>query len=430
MRIQKTKKFLSTIFERVLLFAVLIGFAYSCGDSGEPTETTQPVDVVAADASIIDPASEQQIIRGFGAATAFRLNLPLSNSDHDMLFGNNQGQIGLSILRIKVVTDDNPTERAIELEHAKGARARGAIVMASPWSPPVRMKTNNSLIGGSLKTSSFAEYATYLNDFSKYMKANNAELYAISMQNEPDIQVTYESCDWTKESILNFLKNNAATISDTRLIAPESFNFNHSWSDPFLNDPAAAANVDIVGGHIYGSGLADYPLARSKGKEVWMTEHYSSQETTLDAAIGTAKEIHECLATANFNTYIWWYAKRFYGPLGEDGVVTKRGHVMSNFSKFVRPGYIRIGATKNPKSNIFVSAYKGNGKTVIVAINTGNARANQQFAIKNTNLASMTPYTTSETLDLAKQPDVIVKKPNGTFSFSLPAKSVVTFVSN
>lgn len=429
MKIQKTKSRLSIRIKKIFVIAASIGFAISCGSDSTDAPPTQ-VDVIAADASIIDPASEQQIIRGFGAATVFRLNFPLSNSDQDLLFGNNEGQVGLSILRIRVVPDDNPAERAIELEHAKAAKARGAIVMASPWSPPVRMKTNNSLIGGFLKTSSYAEYATYLNDFSKYMKANNAELYAISMQNEPDIVVTYESCDWTRPQVLDFVKNHGAAISDTKLIAPESFNFNQTWSDPFLNDDAAAANVDIVGGHIYGSGLADYPLARSKGKEVWMTEHYSSQETTWDAALGTAKEIHECMATANYSAYIWWYAKRFYGPLGEEGTITKRGYAMSNFSKFVRPGYKRIGATKAPKSNIFVSAYKGDGKTVIVALNTGNTRLNQQFAIKNTTAATVSPYISSETLDLVKQPNVTVKQSNGTFSFSMPAKSVVTFVTN
>lgn len=430
MKLSEKKSRLSINIKKIVLVVASMGLAISCGGSDDPPAAPAPIDIIAADASTIDPASEQQIIRGFGAATVFRLKEgALNTSDQDLLFGNNQGQIGLSILRIRVVSDDNPTERAAELEHAKGAKARGAIVMASPWSPPIRMKTNNSLIGGFLKESSYAEYATYLNDFSKYMKANNAELYAISMQNEPDIVVDYESCDWTRPQILDFVKNHGATISDTKLIAPESYNFNHSWSDPFLNDAAAAANVDIVGGHIYGSGLADYPLARSKGKEVWMTEHLNLQ-TTWDDVLGTAKEMHECLATANFNAYIWWYAKRYYGPLGEDGVVTKRGYVMSNFAKFIRPGYVRIGATKAPKSNIFVSAYKGGGKTVIVALNTGTTRLNQQFAIKNTTATTMTPYVTSETLNLAVQPNVTVNKSNGTFSFSMPAKSVVTFVTN
>ena len=429
MNLQKTKNSFSTRIGKIVFALTTIGFAISCSSSSEDPAPTPPVDVIAADASIIDFSSEQQTIRGFGAATAFRLETPLNNSDMDLLFGNNQGQIGLSILRIRVASDDVPTERAVELNHALAAKARGAIIVASPWSPPVRMKTNNNLVAGSLKTSSYAEYATYLNDFSKYMRANNAPLYAISMQNEPDIVVTYESCDWTPTQITEFLKNNGAAISDTKLIAAESFNFNKNTSNPFLNDAAAAANVSIVGGHIYGSGLEDYPLAKSKGKEVWMTEHLEL-ETTWDAVLGTAKEIHECLATANFNAYIWWYAKRYYGPVGDDGVVTKRGYVMSNYAKFIRPGYVRVGATKNPKSTVFVSAYKGDGKTIIVVVNTGNDITNQQFAFKNTTVTSVTPYVTSETVNLVKQAVVNVNASIGAFSYSLPAKSVTTFVSN
>jgi glucuronoarabinoxylan endo-1,4-beta-xylanase len=196
-----------------------------------------------------------------------------------------------------------------------------------------------------------------------------------------------------------------------------------------LNDDMASSNVDIVGGHIYGSGLTDYPLARSKGKEVWMTEHLDT-EITWDAVFATGKEIHDCMTIGNFNAYIWWYAKRFYGPLGEDGVITKRGYVMSNYSKFIRPNFVRVDATANPKTNIYVSAFNGNGKTVIVAINTGTSNVNQQFAIKGTTVTSITPYVTSESEDLVTKAPIDLNPDIDAFKFTLPPKSITTFVSN
>lgn len=90
------------------------------------------------------------------------------------------------------------------VDHAVGVKSTKSSIFALPWSPSARLNANNNLIGGSLKPSSYAEYATYLNDFSKYMRANNASLYAISIQNEPDIVVTYESCDWTPIQITDF----------------------------------------------------------------------------------------------------------------------------------------------------------------------------------------------------------------------------------
>ena len=382
----------------------------------------------AAVTAQIDGSVTQQTIRGFGGATVFQppgLPASLAPSELDTLFGNGPGQIGLTILRIRAASDD--AWRAVELAHAKGAIARGAIVMATPWSPPAAMKSNNSLIAGSLNASAYADYAKYLNDFALYMAANGAPLYAISVQNEPDISVTYESCDWTPAQMLAFCRTNAGAITATKLMAPESFQFRRVMSDPLLNDAAAAENLEIIGGHVYGWGLFAYPLAVTKGKELWMTEHYDNQATDTTGAIATGKEIHDCLANANFSAYIWWYLRRFYGPLGEDGLVTKRGYVMAQFAKFIRPGYVRVNATAAPATGIFVSAYKRE-KLVIVAINQGATDATQTFAIANANVATVTSWTTSNTLNLAAQPAIVVT--GGTFTASLPAGSVTTFVGD
>ena len=378
----------------------------------------------------IDAAATQQLIRGFGGATVFQppgLAASLTPAELDTLFGNGPNQIGLTLLRIRVAADDN--WRAVELGHARGAMARGANVIATPWSPPAAMKTNNNLIGGSLNASAYADYAKYLNDFATYMAANGAPLYAVSVQNEPDISVPYESCDWTPAQMLAFCRNNAGAITATKVIAPESFQFRRVMSDPLLNDDTAAANLDIIGGHIYGAGLASYPLAASKGKEVWMTEHYDNQATDWAGALATSKEIHDCLATANFSAYIWWYARRFYGPLGEDGLVTKRGWVMAQFSKFIRPGFVRVTATNNPTSGVFVSAFKRD-KFVIVAVNQGNAAVAQVFSVANLN-ATLNPvnaWVTTATDDLAPQPAIAVT--GGSFTATLPASSVTTFVGD
>ncbi len=374
------------------------------------------------DTAVINASSTDQVIRGFGGATVFYPTTPLAGGDLDSLFGNGPGQIGLNLMRIRVASDD--AWRAVELSNAQGAIARNANVIATPWSPPASMKDNNNIIGGDLISSSYGAYASYLNDFANYMAANGAPLYAISIQNEPDISVTYESCDWTADQLHTFCVNNAGAITATKVIMPESFQYNHAMSDPTLNDPAAAANISIIGGHIYGGGLAPYPLAVAQGKEVWMTEH---EVTTTDwpDVLATGKEMHDCLATANFNTYIWWYLKRYYGPLGEDGTVTQRGYVMAQFSKFVRPGYVRVDATANPSANIYVSAYTGQ-KLVIVAINMGSADVSQAFSISSATVSSVSPWVTSNTLNLAPQPAIPVA--GGSFTATLPASSVTTFV--
>ena len=372
----------------------------------------------------IDATATQQIIRGFGGATVFLPTTPLTDGDLDTLFGNGPGQIGLTLLRIRVASDT--AWRTLELSNAIGARARGANVIATPWSPPAAMKSNNSLIGGALNAPAYADYATYLNDFATYMAANGAPLYAISIQNEPDIDATYESCVWTPVQMLAFCRNNAGAITTTKVITPESFQFRQVMSDSTLDDETAAANIDFIGGHIYGGGLAPYPLAVAKGKEVWMTEHLDLS-TDWAGALATAKEIHDCLATANFSAYFWWYLRRFYGPLGEDSLVTKRGYVMAQFSKFIRPGFVRVNATANPATGLYVSAFKRE-KLVIVAINQGTAATTQAFSISNGALNTATPWLTSSTASLEAQPVIPVS--GGAFTAMLPAESVTTFVGD
>lgn len=373
----------------------------------------------------IDATATRQTIRGFGGATVFVPTTPLSSVALDKLFGTGPGDIGLTLLRIRLASDD--AWRQIELANALGAEARGARVMATPWSPPAAMKSNDSLIGGMLNPSSYADYATYLNNFATFMARNGAPLYAISVQNEPDYPVTYESCNWTADQMLTFCRDNAGAITATRVIVPESFQFQHAMSDPVLNDPTAASHVDIIGGHIYGAGLAPYPLAVSQGKDVWMTEHLDLS-TDWAGALATAKEIHDCLATANFNAYFWWYLRRYYGPLGEDDNVTKRGWVMAQFAKFIRPGFDRVDATENPATGVSVSAYVHDQFVVIVAINQNATDVTQTFALANATAPSFTPWVTSATASLAAQAPVAVT--NGTFSATLPAESVTTFVSN
>jgi glucuronoarabinoxylan endo-1,4-beta-xylanase len=327
------------------------------------------------------------------------------------------------VLRIRIAPDNNWND---ELQNAKKAIARGAIVMATPWTPPASMKDNNNVVGGKLQASQFGNYASYLQGFADFMSSNGAGLYAISVQNEPDIQVTYESCDWTASDMLTFARNNASAIT-TRVIMCESFHFDKSYTDPILNDAQARGNVDIIGGHIYGGGLADYPLARSNGKEVWMTEHLNT-DTSITGIIQTAKEMVDCMAIGNYNAYIWWFLKRFYGPIDDNGNRTKRGCVMSQFARWIRPGYVRVGATYNPSTNVFVCAFKSGSAVRIVAVNTGTSTVSQPFSITGgTAPSTFQRYRTSSSEDLATLGTISTT--GGSFTASLPGQSITSFVS-
>jgi glucuronoarabinoxylan endo-1,4-beta-xylanase len=307
------------------------------------------------------------------------------------------------------------------------AKSRGAIIMATPWSPPPEMKTNNDTVSGSLKTTEYANYKNHLVNFVNYARANGSELHGISMQNEPDYEVTYVSCDWTPEELRNFVRDQMSVFGSTKVIAAESFNFKKSYTDPILNDATAVNNLDIVGGHAYGATIAYDDLAKSKGKEVWMTE-YLIDDQTLAGVLKTAKSIHDCLHTGQHNAYLHWYLKRVYGPLDANGNRSKRGCVFAQWARAVEPGYVRVDSTGNPSSGIYVTAFKGSGKYVIVAVNNSTTGISQQFSLSGATVGSMSRWRTSSNEDLATI--AAIDASSGSFWSWLPAQSVTTFMTN
>jgi hypothetical protein len=114
--------------------------------------------------------------------------------------------------------------------------------------------------------------------------------------------------------------------------------------------------------------------------------------------------------------------------LDTSAAVTKRLFTFGQYSRFVRPNFYRIDATSSQPSAL-VSAYKDSVSTAfaIVVVNT-NAATNviQTFNLANFTAASVTPWITSASLSLAPQTPVNVT--NSSFTYDVPAMSVVTFV--
>ena len=405
-------------------------------------DTTINFTVSSVPVAIVYPDSLKQYIRGFGAANILNWRPDMTDAEIEKAFGTGDGQIGFSMLRLRLPSEETTASFQTQVATAKKAYDRGVLIFASPWSPPARMKSNNDIIGGYLLESYYQDYADHLNSFIDYMADNGVDLYAVSVQNEPDIQVNYESCDWSPEQMRKFMAENAATIK-TRVIAPESYQFRREMSDPILNDSAACANLDIVGGHIYGGGLGSYPLAEQKGKEIWMTEHLTGEKSHSNDwtwAFDVAKEMHSCM-DAGFSAYVWWYIVRYYGPIsdgekessggGQKGEVTKKGYVMSQYSRFVRPGYHRIKCNSTPQKSVLATAYKdsASSKIVLVVLNISTTSTLQQtFTIPNGKVTSFTPFTTTSTKNC--QPAGKISALNNRITVTLEPSSITTFVSD
>jgi len=207
-------------------------------------------------------------------------------------------------------------------------------------------------------------------------------------------------------------------------MAPEPFNMDANYINTFLSNSTAKAKTAYVCGHIYGKT----PYSFSPGKEIWMTEYSTN---TNDAnnwpdSIGVAKSIHDCM-NVGYNMYVWWYIRRSYGLLDENGAITKRGYAMAQFARFVRPGYTKITCTPNPTNGVYVTAYKnGTTRIVVVVVNLNNAVTNQQFTITGATISQFNRYVTSSSQNLAEDSFTVS---GGSFNINLAASSVTTLVS-
>lgn len=396
-----------------------------------------------------------QTIDGFGAMqdrgwTGYNL----LQADYNTAFGTGPGQIGLTILRIRI--NENQSAWGNDLVDAKAAAARGVKVFATAWAPPSGMRTpytftrsGTTYTSYKLSTGSYQAYADHLNAFAKHMKDNGAPLYALGFQNEPDW------CDeWTCGStteMYNYAKNYGAKLraNGNKVISAESFSFNKGYYDAILNDAAALSSVDILGTHFYATSKSssdatfDYTLFKQKGGKTpfWMTEVYTADVNNQGSnawplCLDVGYEMHRAMALSNMSAYVWWYIKRNYGPLwisannttaaASAGQVSKVGAIMGQYSKYVRPGALRVDATRKVQTDVYTSAFKKNDSVVLVSVNMATSAKSVSFSIPGLMSAKGAKITTSGTKNMAEDGSVSVS--GGNFTVTLDAQSVTTLV--
>lgn len=131
--------------------------------------------------------------------------------------------------------------------------------------------------------------------------------------------------------------------------------------------------------------------------------------------------------TANFNAYVWWYIRRAHGLLTEDGLVSKRGYIMSQYARFVRPGHLRVAATDPQANSVRATAYEnGPGRVVVVAVNPSTAPQTVTLDLFGACVTTFDRFTTSETKNASQDGAFTLQSNRATVT--LDAQSVTTFV--
>lgn len=167
------------------------------------------------------------------------------------------------------------------------------------------------------------------------------------------------------------------------------------------------------------------------------------RDLSMKTALFFARLIHQDLVVSNASAWHWWlgisYADFKDGLIyvfpnknKSDGTFTDSKLLWSlgNYSRFVRPGAVRVdvsGENKNNPNGLMVSAFlNANDKQlVVVAVNYGNSDEKMKFDIPGLKIEKAIPYRTSDLPGENLAPGRPLEKSLETM---VPSRSIVTYV--
>lgn len=301
-------------------------------------------------------------------------------------------------------------------------------IMATPWTAPAWMKSNDSLQQGSLNASAFQVYAQYFVDFLKAYQAQGIPIFAVTPQNEPENDNVMPTMPISASDETNFIANDLGPAFAQNGITTQILGYDHNWDDTsypttILNNSTAASYTSGIAWHCYAGSASAMSSFESSfpNKAIYETEcsggtwegsnwpngFQNTMELGINSARNWAKTVvrwnmaldpngNPNLGTANSCTTC-------------RGVVTidqSNGNVTYNsdyyglgqFSKFVQPGAYRVNSNSFGSGNIEDVAFQNpDGSNVLVVYNGGSSNTFQ------------------------------VEWNNEAFSYTLPAGAAVTF---
>ena len=362
------------------------------------------------------------------------------------------------------------------------------IIMSTPWTPPNNRVTRwkedvtgindrvNGVIDwtkpdmwGRLRRGVYNDYADLLADYALNFESRMGwPLAILSVQNEPNYKVQYESAYWNGTDIRDFMKvigqrfpMKGITLGKGGLgvMAPEYENFNVNFDNmikPSLDDPESEKVLTHIALHQYNgasdqstrAGSRAFPEITETGKRFWQTEVSGSGNqippgTGIDNALYYARMIHFDMTLAQTNAFLYWWLwtnnvndDSFPGALimVDDDRITPalRLYAMGQYSRFIRPGWFRIESDTSPFAGtpfrgVYSSAYRNpqTNEIAIVIINERITSAAVSLDLSGAEFDQLEIWRTSDNEKLkyiGRQ-----RTSRGSADVNLSPKSITTF---
>jgi glucosylceramidase len=328
---------------------------------------------------------------------------------------------------------------------AKAISKEGFNIIASPWSCPPWMKDNKSYVGGKLLPEYNDTFALY---FSKYLQAYQKEgvdIWGVTVINEPHGNGNnWESTLFSPKEMTDFVQNHLGPKlendgwKDIKILGYDQNRAGlQEWVDAMYKDEKTSKYFAGTAIHWYESTYEVFPEAlqyahnKAPNKYLIQTEAcvdseipqwqddtwYWKKEATdwgWDWASEKDKYLHPKYAPVNryaediigcLNNQVdgwvdwnmlldrqggpnwfknWCVAPVIVDPENDEVYFTPLYYVMSHFSKFMRPGAVKIGCEVNNKQ-LKVTAVQNIDKSIAIALfNPTNEMYTIEIKLDNT----------------------------------------------
>lgn len=453
---------------QILLFSSLLGVLSSCAQSSSeagqgpnPDPVTNEVDFWLTKENASIKLEKQSVVLGFGTTTNIYPNVEVNDAQVyqtvdgfgytltggsaevinqlasskkqellQELFGSAANSISVNYLRISIGAsdlnstvfsyDDMPVGQT-DLTLANFSLAPDAQliqllkdillinpnikIMATPWSPPVWMKTNTSTIGGSLQPQYYGVYAQYFVKYIQKMQLEGIHIDVVTPQNEPLNPDNNPSLLMTALQQTEFIKTNLGPAFQAAGLTTKIVAYDHNCDKPeypitVLSDAVANLFVDGSAFHLYAGDIAALSTVRAAypNKNIYFTEQYTASTGSFggDLKWHVKNVVIGSMRNWSKTALEWNLANNSaFGPSTPGGCTTCKGavtitgnfsyernvayYIIAHASKFVPAGSVRIASSQFGSLNT-VAFKTPNGKKVLIAENDGASP--QVFNIK------------------------------------------------
>ncbi|HEY8095989.1 MAG TPA: glycoside hydrolase family 30 beta sandwich domain-containing protein [Methylobacter sp.] len=294
-------------------------------------------------------------------------------------------------------------------------------IMATAWSAPTWMKTNQSFTGGKLKPDCYAVYAAYLVKYLQAMREQDITVHAITPQNEPLNQKNEPSMIMEAGEQAEFIKNHLGpALSAAGLADVELFCWDHNCDVPeypleVFADAEARHYLSGSAWHLYGgdiSALSEvhqlYPEMKLYFTEQWVGSDGQFGGDLMwhvkNVLIGSLRNWSRIVLEWNLASdpfccpHTPGGEARCVGALtlGEDVVRNVAYYVIAHAAKFVRPGSVRIYSDEQA-SLPNVAFLTPEGYIVLIVVNDGDVSRSFAIHFQEKNAVATLPASTVAT---------------------------------